>query len=113
MSNSIRLILVLHNHQPVGNFDHVIEQAYQDAYKPFLDVFERYENFLLVVEDYEDIASHIISIRAALTSKANIRDVNILFSQLELRIRELEMQKAELGRRLSLAEASLAALRGT
>ena len=44
MSNSIRLILVLHNHQPVGNFDHVIEQVYQDAYKPFLDVFERYEN---------------------------------------------------------------------
>jgi len=44
MSNSIRLILVLHDHQPVGNFDHVFEQAYQDAYLPFLDVFERYEH---------------------------------------------------------------------
>ncbi len=44
MSHSIRLILVLHDHQPVGNFDHVFEQAYQDAYLPFLDVFERYDN---------------------------------------------------------------------
>ncbi|MGD9720627.1 MAG: alpha-amylase/4-alpha-glucanotransferase domain-containing protein [Pirellulales bacterium] len=44
MSQSIRLIFVLHDHQPVGNFDHVFEQAYQDAYLPFLDVFERYEH---------------------------------------------------------------------
>ena len=42
MSNSIRLVLTLHNHQPVGNFDGVIEQAYQESYKPFLDVFASY-----------------------------------------------------------------------
>ena len=42
MSSSIRLALVLHNHQPVGNFDAVIEQAYQESYKPFLDVFADY-----------------------------------------------------------------------
>ncbi len=41
--NSIRLCLVLHNHQPVGNFDGVFEQAYHDAYEPFLDVFEQYD----------------------------------------------------------------------
>ena len=40
MSNTIRFVLVLHNHQPIGNFDHVFEQAYQDSYLPFLDVFE-------------------------------------------------------------------------
>lgn len=39
----IRLCLVLHNHQPIGNFDGVFEAAYQDSYKPFLDVFEPYE----------------------------------------------------------------------
>lgn len=38
----IRLCLVLHNHQPVGNFDDVIEQAYQDSYLPFLNLFETY-----------------------------------------------------------------------
>ncbi len=37
------LCLVLHNHQPIGNFDGVFEQAYQDSYLPFLDVFEPYE----------------------------------------------------------------------
>jgi hypothetical protein len=40
--NSIRLCLVLHNHQPIGNFDGVFEQAYRDAYEPFLDAFESY-----------------------------------------------------------------------
>jgi 4-alpha-glucanotransferase len=43
MPHAIRFIFVLHNHQPVGNFDHVFEQAYQDSYRPMLDVFERYE----------------------------------------------------------------------
>lgn len=46
MSSSIRLALVLHNHQPVGNFDAVIEQAYQESYKPFLDVFADYAGTL-------------------------------------------------------------------
>jgi len=39
----IRFSLLLHNHQPVGNFDDVIEQAYQDSYLPFLNVFETYQ----------------------------------------------------------------------
>ena len=43
MSETVRLCLVLHNHQPIGNFDGVIEQAYQDSYLPFLDVFEGYD----------------------------------------------------------------------
>jgi alpha-amylase len=41
--NPIRLCLVLHNHQPVGNFDGVFEQAYCDSYEPFLGVFEHYD----------------------------------------------------------------------
>ena len=40
MTHPVRLCLVLHNHQPIGNFDGVIEQAYYDSYLPFLDVFE-------------------------------------------------------------------------
>ncbi|QDU86931.1 Alpha-amylase 1 [Pirellulimonas nuda] len=43
MTPSLRLVLVLHNHQPIGNFDGVCEQSYRDSYLPFLDVFERYE----------------------------------------------------------------------
>ncbi|REJ69472.1 MAG: DUF1926 domain-containing protein [Planctomycetota bacterium] len=44
MTNSVRLALVLHNHQPIGNFDHVFEQAYQDSYLPFLHVFEPFSS---------------------------------------------------------------------
>ena len=45
MTNAkIQLCLVLHNHQPVGNFDNVFEAAYQDSYLPFLDVFEPFED---------------------------------------------------------------------
>lgn len=40
MNAPLRLCLVLHNHQPIGNFDSVFEQAYEDSYRPFLDVFE-------------------------------------------------------------------------
>jgi hypothetical protein len=42
MSSMLRLVLVFHNHQPIGNFDGVFEQAYQDSYRPFLEVLERY-----------------------------------------------------------------------
>ncbi len=44
MPNRIRLILALHNHQPVGNFDHIFQQAFDDSYRLFLEVFERYES---------------------------------------------------------------------
>ena len=44
MPNPIRFVLALHNHQPVGNFDDVFQQAYEDSYRPFLDVFSRYPN---------------------------------------------------------------------
>ncbi len=42
MPQPIRFVLALHNHQPIGNFDGVIEQAYQESYRPFLDVLDRY-----------------------------------------------------------------------
>ncbi|MDC0935710.1 DUF1926 domain-containing protein [Pirellulales bacterium] len=49
MKQPLRLVLVLHNHQPIGNFDGVIEQAYQDSYLPFLDVFERFEGMRIAL----------------------------------------------------------------
>lgn len=42
MSSHIQLCLVLHNHQPIGNFEGVFQQAYEESYRPFLDVFEDY-----------------------------------------------------------------------
>jgi alpha-amylase len=37
-----RLILALHDHQPVGNFDGVFESSYQESYRPWLDAMEAF-----------------------------------------------------------------------
>lgn len=38
----IYLALVIHAHQPVGNFDHVIEDAYQKSYLPFVNTLAKH-----------------------------------------------------------------------
>jgi 4-alpha-glucanotransferase len=40
--NKISLALVVHSHQPVGNFDHVFEEAYQKAYHPLIQTLLRH-----------------------------------------------------------------------
>ena len=47
MSAQVRLVLTIHNHQPVGNFGHVIDEAYRDSYVPFLDVLEQYPSIAI------------------------------------------------------------------
>jgi alpha-amylase/alpha-mannosidase (GH57 family) len=41
----VYFLLCIHNHQPVGNFESVIEEAYQKAYKPFIDIMYDYPDF--------------------------------------------------------------------
>jgi 4-alpha-glucanotransferase len=41
-NGSIQLGLLLHNHQPVGNFPWVFEQVYTQAYLPMLEALERH-----------------------------------------------------------------------
>lgn len=38
----INFLFGIHCHQPVGNFDHVFVQAYNDCYLPFLETMERH-----------------------------------------------------------------------
>lgn len=38
----VSLLFCVHNHQPVGNFLHVLEEAYQKAYLPFIEVLKKY-----------------------------------------------------------------------
>ncbi len=42
MRPHVRFVFVLHNHQPVGNFDSVFAEAYEQSYRPFLDLFEQH-----------------------------------------------------------------------
>lgn len=38
--SKVSFVLGVHAHQPVGNFDHVIEEAYRKSYAPFVQVLE-------------------------------------------------------------------------
>ena len=40
--NKITFLLGIHNHQPIGNFDEVFEEAYRKSYKPFMEVLWRH-----------------------------------------------------------------------
>ena len=37
-----QLVLLIHAHQPVGNFDDVFERSYASSYLPFIEVLERH-----------------------------------------------------------------------
>ena len=46
---AVRFVFVLHDHQPVGNFDEVIEQAYRDSYLPMLELLERHQGIRVAI----------------------------------------------------------------
>jgi len=41
----IKFAFVIHNHQPIGNFEHVFEHAFTHSYLPFLEILERHPRF--------------------------------------------------------------------
>lgn len=47
----VNFVFGLHNHQPVGNFDSVFAEAYDLAYKPFLDVLERHPRIRVTIHN--------------------------------------------------------------
>jgi len=42
MNSAVVLSLVLHNHQPIGNFPEVFERAYRQSYLPMVEALERH-----------------------------------------------------------------------
>lgn len=49
MSPSIYLALAIHNHQPVGNFEFVFEEAFEKAYLPLVELLERHPSVRLAL----------------------------------------------------------------
>jgi alpha-amylase len=43
----VSLLMGIHNHQPVGNFDHVFREAHDRCYRPFLDLLWQHPTFRL------------------------------------------------------------------
>jgi alpha-amylase len=60
----VRLILALHNHQPVGNFDDVFEAAFRDSYSPFLEVMEDYPEIPFVLHTSGPLMEWLVEHRA-------------------------------------------------
>src|SRR5438132_9709627 len=47
MPQTFHLALLIHAHQPCGNFEHVLEKAYDDSYLPFLECLEEHPDVRL------------------------------------------------------------------
>jgi alpha-amylase len=45
----INFVFGIHNHQPIGNFDFVFEDAFQKSYLPFIDVLERHPKIRIAI----------------------------------------------------------------
>ncbi len=48
-TSSIHLGLVIHNHQPVGNFPWVFQQVYEESYLPMIEALERHPKIRLAL----------------------------------------------------------------
>src|SRR6202021_662152 len=49
MPDRFHLVLLIHAHQPCGNFGHVLEKAYKDSYLPFIELLEKHPGFHVVL----------------------------------------------------------------
>ncbi|MGQ9586549.1 MAG: alpha-amylase/4-alpha-glucanotransferase domain-containing protein [Anaerolineae bacterium] len=49
MSKGLHLALAIHNHQPVGNFDHIFQEAFEKAYRPLVEALERHPGVRLAL----------------------------------------------------------------
>jgi alpha-amylase len=47
--SQLTLSLVIHNHQPVGNFDHIFAEATDKAYDPMLQALARHQGVRLTL----------------------------------------------------------------
>ncbi len=40
----VYFVFGIHNHQPVGNFEHIFKQAFDNCYLPFINILDKYPN---------------------------------------------------------------------
>ncbi|KPK78565.1 MAG: hypothetical protein AMJ89_01260 [candidate division Zixibacteria bacterium SM23_73] len=45
----LKFAFAIHNHQPIGNFEHVFESAYTGCYLPFLEILKKHPHFKISV----------------------------------------------------------------
>ncbi len=58
---SAKIILCFHNHQPVGNFEFVLDLAYEKSYKPLLDVLSEFPSVKATLHHSGFLLEYLIS----------------------------------------------------
>ncbi|MFM8702437.1 MAG: alpha-amylase/4-alpha-glucanotransferase domain-containing protein, partial [Planctomycetia bacterium] len=88
MHPAVQFVFVLHDHQPVGNFDGVIEQAYHDAYLPMLELLERRPHFRVAIHTSGPLAEWLadrhpdyLDRLAALAARSQVEIVGGAFAE--------------------------------
>ncbi len=61
MTPPIYLALVMHNHQPVGQFDFVNEHAVRVAYEPLLDLLERHPSIACAIHFTGSLLDYLVA----------------------------------------------------
>jgi alpha-amylase len=61
MTQTTHLLLGVHAHQPVGNFDAVIEEAHLRCYKPFLETMARFPEFRFAAHFSGWLLDHLLA----------------------------------------------------
>jgi alpha-amylase/alpha-mannosidase (GH57 family) len=47
----VYFVFCIHNHQPAGNFDFVLEEAYENSYWPFLKIISKHPSIKLTLHN--------------------------------------------------------------
>ena len=85
--SKFKLAIGIHNHQPVGNFDFVFDEAQKKAYAPFFDLLLNYPNLKIslhqsgILWDYQEKnhPDYINQIKKLLSSN-QVLPIRVLFN---------------------------------
>jgi 4-alpha-glucanotransferase len=85
---SVTFIFGIHNHQPLGNFDHVLEEAVERAYRPFLRTLHRFPDVRalvhtsgLLLEWWEAHAPDVLDLLAELAGRGQVEPLTGGFTE--------------------------------
>ncbi len=65
MSASVALLFGVHAHQPAGNFPHVLEEAHERCYRPFLETCYNYPEFRFALHFSGPLLDYLLKEHAA------------------------------------------------
>jgi alpha-amylase len=85
---SVTFIFGIHNHQPLGNFDHILQEAVERAYRPFLQTLHRFPDVRalvhtsgLLLEWWETHTPDVLDLLAELAGRGQVEPLTGGFTE--------------------------------